>query len=171
MQQRRAGLLPIGTKAHAPVEKRFWRFVNKTDNCWIWTGKGTKKGYGQIASGGKDGVSILAHRLSYEIHKGPIPDGLVVMHSCDNPSCVNPDHLSAGTQSENIKDSIRKGRKVLPKLPVFIGVEHHMAKINEDIVRMIRASKKTKKELAEELGLAYSTVRRIKAGLLWKHIT
>ncbi len=171
MRQRRAGLLPIGTRATASVEERFWRFVKKTPGCWEWTGRSkSKKGYGQIGSGGKGGAHVLVHRLSYTIHRGPIPEGMVVMHLCDNPSCVNPAHLKAGTQSENIKHAVESGRKALPDLPVFHGTEHHMAKIDENAVRDIRASGKKTSALAEEYGLSYSSIQRIRKRLLWKHV-
>lgn len=169
MQQRRAGLLPIGTRARGTVEERFWRFVVKTDACWQWIGKSVnRKGYGQIGLGGKYGKHITAHRLSYIIHKGEIPEGLVIMHSCDNPWCVNPDHLTAGTQSENIIDAIAKGRKALPNLPYHAGETHPSAKLNEAQAREVRFSGRPLKELAKELGISYTTARRIRAGIIWK---
>lgn len=78
--------------------------------CWIWAGAHKKNGYGHFYNG--RGKFILAHRFSYEFHVGDIPDGLVVMHDCDQPWCVNPNHLSVGTQKKNIQDSFRKGRSV-----------------------------------------------------------
>src|SRR6185312_11520586 len=78
--------------------------------CWLWTGSTDKNGYGMIGSGGRSGKNILAHRASYAIANGPIPNGLDVMHSCDIPSCVNPQHLTVGTALENHKDAVMKGR-------------------------------------------------------------
>lgn len=75
--------------------------------CWIWMRDVVKGGYGRTWFKGQ---RYLAHRLSFQTYKGPIPDGLDVCHSCDTPPCINPDHLFAGTESENIQDSIRKGR-------------------------------------------------------------
>jgi hypothetical protein len=172
MQQRRANLLPIGTRARGTTEERFWRFVEKSDGCWIWTGKSVnQKGYGQLGGiGGRGGGAILAHRLSYQIHKGEIPEGMVVMHSCDNPSCVNPDHLSVGTQSQNILEAIAKGRKVLPKLPRFSGADHPNAKFTEQDIRDIRAKPMDDTGLAKKYGVAASTIRRIRIGQSWSHV-
>ena len=93
-----------------PVECRFWKFVDRLgdDDCWLWRGSIQGK-YGSICIEGK---STGAHRVSYQLHKGEIPEGLVVMHSCDVPLCVNPKHLSAGTYIDNMQDMVRKGRAV-----------------------------------------------------------
>lgn len=103
---RRAGV--IG-KRIVSLEIRFWERVSKTDSCWIWMASCTNDGYGTIKKGGKH---VLTHRLSWHMAYGPIPDGLSVLHSCDNPPCVNPDHLFLGTQKDNMRDMINKGRYV-----------------------------------------------------------
>lgn len=91
--------------------RRFWvkcdRRDDDTDACWIWVGGRDARGYGQI---GFCDTVLRAHRVSYEIVNGPIPGGMHVCHSCDNPSCVNPHHLWLGTASDNIRDMVRKGR-------------------------------------------------------------
>jgi hypothetical protein len=89
-----------------PVSERFWPKVAKSDGCWEWRGAKTL-GYGRINVGRR---SILAHRVSYEMANGPIADGLVVCHRCDNPSCVRPDHLFLGTLGDNNADMFAKGR-------------------------------------------------------------
>lgn len=95
-----------------PIEDRFWEKVQKTDSCWLWTGsKQGRMGYGYLHIGGKkDRKPSRAHRLSWVIHNGPIPDGLYVLHKCDVPACVNPDHLFLGDHKANMQDCASKGR-------------------------------------------------------------
>ena len=90
-----------------PPEVRFWKKVKKTVGCWFWLASTDRGGYGQFNTG--DGMK-KAHVFSYMLHKGRVPDGKLVCHSCDNPACVKPDHLWLGTYLENNHDMIRKGR-------------------------------------------------------------
>lgn len=88
---------------------RFWPKVNKTETCWLWTANKNNQGYGLIYSLEAD-RKLLAHRVSWELANGPIPEGMCVLHQCDVPLCVNPSHLFLGTLAENMIDKERKGR-------------------------------------------------------------
>ena len=90
------------------VEGRFWSKVDRSaDGCWPWRGCRGRDGYGAVTIGGR---KLRAHRYSYSICVGPIPSGLLVLHSCDNRVCVNPAHLSVGTQKDNMRDCVERGR-------------------------------------------------------------
>lgn len=93
-----------------PLAERFWPKVEKTETCWIWRGSRQSNGYGQINPGGDGLAPLRAHRVAYELVRGPIPDGLILDHLCRNPACVNPDHLEPVTYRENAM------RGVSPKL-------------------------------------------------------
>lgn len=138
-------------EAQRSVELRFWAGLRKDeDGCWRWTG-GTTHGYGVIHSGGPTGRRRKTHRLSYEIHKGPIPPGAVVMHSCDNKVCCNPAHLSVGTIADNVTDMVKKGRQARQMFT------------REDVLK-IRASTERISKLARKLNVHESTVSKIKSG-------
>ena len=141
------------------AKNRFWGQVDKTGPCYVWTGARIPQGYGYIGISGK---SVRAHRVSWEIHNGEIPDGLWVLHRCDNPSCVRPDHLFLGTNSDNMNDCASKGR-------MRLGEKHHKAKLSWEKVEMIRSSTKTQKELAKEFGVCQATVWSVLAGESWKY--
>lgn len=97
-----------------PIAERFWAKVQKiddADSCWIWSAKTNHGGYGLITEAGAGSRTLSAHRVSYEINIGPIAEGLLVCHRCDNPPCVRPSHLFLGTNQDNIDDCIRKGRR------------------------------------------------------------
>lgn len=90
-------------------EEKFWHKVEKTAKCWIWTGYKNKKGYGTFYKI-TEKQTVRAHRFSYELHKGKFNKKLLICHKCDNPSCVNPEHLFLGTAKDNTNDCIKKGR-------------------------------------------------------------
>lgn len=96
-----------------PLTDRFWEKVNKTDSCWEWIGARLPKGYGFMTVK-RDGQkrNYYAHRLAYSFVHGDIPEGFVICHRCDNPSCVNPDHLFLGTYADNTHDAMAKGRPI-----------------------------------------------------------
>ena len=95
-----------------PLSDRFWPHVIKTEICWLWIGqKRGKYGYQYCGGGAKHPIMKSAHHLSWEIHNGPIPDELWVLHHCDVPLCVRPDHLFLGTAKDNAEDRDRKGRR------------------------------------------------------------
>jgi hypothetical protein len=99
-----------GRYPQGPAEERFWLRVQKSDGCWTWQGAKGDHGYGHFTADG--GVDVSTHRYSYQLHHGEIPPGMVICHRCDNPVCVNPDHLFLGTQRDNVQDMIQKGRRV-----------------------------------------------------------
>lgn len=94
------------------TEERFWEKVDKSGECWVWTGAIQSKGYGTFATGSTRATLkvVLPHRYSWELHFGPIPDGLLILHACDNPPCVRPGHLMLGTYQANRVDCAHKGR-------------------------------------------------------------
>lgn len=93
-----------------PLEVRFWKHVEKTESCWLWTGATDGRGYGKIGSGSHQASPLTASRASYALAYGPIPDGLWVLHRCDTPACVRPDHLFLGNNDDNVRDKMAKGR-------------------------------------------------------------
>lgn len=99
-----------------PVEERFWSKVEKTDGCWLWTACVDQAGYGKFGEGGQGGRTLRAPRVSYEWAYGPIPDGLYVLHRCDTPACVRPDHLFLGNAKDNALDVAKKGRARAQKI-------------------------------------------------------
>lgn len=97
------------------LTERFWKFVDKSGKHWLWTGPVNGKGYGRLIVGRGGKTRILAHRFSYELHIGPIPEGLNVLHRCDTPPCVHPSHLFLGTIRENALDMAAKHRGHRPR--------------------------------------------------------
>lgn len=156
------------------LKARFWAKVDTSGGsnaCWEWTA-GLNKGYGKI------GVKMsyqLAHRVSYELHIGPIPKGLHVLHSCDNPACVNPIHLFIGTNDDNIADKLSKGRQASPR-----GMKNANAKLTPEAVRDIRENyvpgsqgsrqKYSLRYFARKYKVSHPTILRVVKNEGWDHV-
>lgn len=148
--------------ANRVVEDRFWSKVAKSDDCWQWTGPTAKEGYGQFRL--PDGTRTGAHRMAYELTRGPIPENRLVMHLCDNPACVNPDHLQVGTHAENMRDRNAKGRQAS-------GVRHGRAKLTPESAKRIRAlyarGRGTVRSLAQAHSVSPAAIYKVLKGKSW----
>lgn len=140
-----------------PNDVKFWEKVDKKgpNDCWPWTGAKHPFGYGKLWVYLPERVCKPAHHVSLMLHGISIPQGSVVMHKCDNPSCVNPNHLGFGTQKDNIADKVSKGRQP-------VGDKHHNTTISDQDVLYIRQSSKTGRALALELGVSPSAISNIR---------
>jgi hypothetical protein len=143
---------------------RFEKYVNRNGDCHEWTGCADKDGYG-LFSMSSQRKSIRAPRAAWELAFGPIAEGLHVCHSCDNPGCVNVDHLWLGTNQMNTQDKMDKGRHVTQK-----GMEHHQAKLTDEQILDMRASDDTQEVLGERYGVKARYVGKITRREIWKHI-
>jgi hypothetical protein len=148
------------------AKERFWQYVEKTDYCWLWKGGGIR--YGKFYDGIQD---ILAHRYSYELHYGKIDNGLYVCHKCDNPKCVNPNHLFLGTQKDNLQDATFKHRMNVPHNSC--GEKNVNSKLREEDVLEIRKlvdAGVTGTKIAKQFHIHHATVYDIKNRKIWTHI-
>lgn len=153
--------------ARRPAAKRFYDKVSPEPNtgCWLWAGKGRHEfGYGYILPDGeKRPGAELAHRFSYRLHHGHIPDGMHVCHRCDVPDCVNPDHLFLGTAGDNVADMVEKKR-----FP--FGEKHGLSKLNEDAIRHIRRKEMSGVGYAKIYSVTPSLICAVQKGRVWAHI-
>jgi hypothetical protein len=152
-----------------PIEQRFWRHVDirGEDECWRWIGGRNQDGYGAFGIWVDENTSktFRAHRIAYELTKGPIPEGLFVCHTCDNPPCCNPRHLFLGTNSDNLVDMHRKGRARHPT-----GEENGWAKLTwaeVDEIRTLIRNNIPKREIARRFGVSEKTIYLIAQGRRW----
>ena len=153
---------------HIDWKIRFWEHATKSNGCWLWQGI-VLDGYGYL---NVDRRMKRAHRLSWILHNGIIPEGVGVLHRCDNRRCVNPKHLFLGTAADNAADMVQKGRSLR-------GIRNHKAKINETDVREIRklyAEMRRKpgrlprqQIIAEKFGIGQTQVSNIILGISWSH--
>lgn len=140
---------------------RFWSQVDKTGNCWEWTGGRTTDGYGTFWIAGK---AVRAHRFSYDLNVSAIPNGQWILHECDNPACVRPDHLHLGNNLQNMREAMERGRH--DSLRWGRGY-HPRLKITRDQATEIRDSPLGCVTLARQYGVAKSTILRIRNGDHW----
>jgi hypothetical protein len=148
-------------KRYASLEEAFLSQIVKTDSCWLWSGTKAGKGYGQVAAAGE---RMYAHRFAWERASGPIPDGIEVLHQCDNPPCVRRSHLFLGTQLDNARDMVTKGRAAT-------GAKNGAAKLDAARVVKIRTEFVEKEtpinRLAGSAGVTPVAVRKLLLGITW----
>ena len=145
-----------------PIRERFEQKVRVTPGCWLWTGGQTIAGYGNIWLNGKH---ALAHRVSYRLYVGEIPSGLIIRHKCDNPCCVNPDHLEPGTYTDNARDRKERNRQDDRR-----GEKNSFSFLTEDQVRSMRSDGRSSRSIAADYGVDKTTVANIKLRRTWSHI-
>lgn len=136
--------------------------LDSGSGCHIWLGACTNDGYGTIRFRCKPSRT---HRVAWELKNGPIPPGLLVLHKCDVPKCVNPDHLFLGTQQENMNDMVRKKRDRPCR-----GARQPHAKLTDSAVREIRSSSENQYILADRYGVSQGTITRVKTRRGWAHV-
>ena len=148
------------------IEERFWEKVDigNTGECWEWQGCKLPAGYGKL---GRKYETVYAHRISWTLNHGNIPNGICVLHKCDNPSCVNPEHLFLGTLDDNNKDMTRKRRQAR-------GETQSWAKLTESDVRIARRLYTEEgisfKALGQRFGVRDTTIREAILGITWGHV-
>lgn len=150
------------------LHERFKRagYILTESGCHEWPNSKNSRGYGTLG-GDLNGPTLAAHRVAWEIAHGPIPPGMGVRHICDNPPCINPEHLLLGTHQDNMDDRTARERQVR-------GTRSSKAKLTEDQVRQMRALYATgavrKVDLAAQFGIGFSTVRQVLNRQTWRHV-
>ena len=159
-----------------PREARLYAHMHVAESgCWEWTGATVNGGYGVMGIGRRGEGNVRVHRLAWEIWRGPIPDGMWVLHRCDNPPCFRPDHLFLGSHADNMADMTAKRRHRTQVRPESIarGERHGSAKLSEEEVRAIRAlhaEGRTAAAIADQYGLSASTIGAIVRREGWSHV-
>lgn len=141
--------------------------IDETSGCWLWIGAKKELGYGVIGLGHRTDGTIKAHRAAYKLYKGDIPAGMCVLHRCDTPSCVNPEHLFLGTLKDNAQDCVAKGRAALPDNR---GERAKWAKLTASDVLQIRKRELRGVEYARMFGVSKSAIYEIWRGKNWSSI-
>jgi hypothetical protein len=150
---------------------RFWSHVDRRDSseCWNWTAyTGKRHLYGQMRLTGRGGKMVRAPKFSWILHNGLIPNGLYILHTCDNPKCVNPNHLFLGDQKANMDDMKKKGRDNKAK-----GEKTGKAKLTSNKIIEIRGlfeSGISRKDIAYMFNVSYSLIKQIIQGKVWNHV-
>lgn len=134
--------------------------VGEKDECWLWLGGISGNGYGAVCENRR---VLLAHRVQYTISIGPIPGGMLVLHSCDNRACVNPNHLRLGTHKENMRDRRVRSRTA-------IGSRTGNNKLIEEEVKEILTSSESNVVLAAKYGVHHKSIARLRRGVGWQHV-
>lgn len=153
-----------------PLAARFWAKVEilGTDECWPWLASRDRHGYGHIGLGGREGGTGYAPRVSWELHNGPIPEGLWVLHRCDNPACVNPAHLFLGTPKDNTADMMVKGRANRARGEDSGGAHFTAEQVVE--IRATHARGRSMRALARQHGVSHSTISAMVHLRTWSHV-
>jgi hypothetical protein len=156
--------LRIGYNQSIEAKFRLWMpDAPPTHGCWLWRGRSGSHGYGVISRGNRH---IRASRVSYELFNGPIPDGLVIRHTCDNPPCVHPRHLITGTGADNTRDMVERDRH-------HRGTRQPNTHLSDEDVRTMRelySAGETQRQIAERFDVSRSTVGLIVTRKTWKHV-
>ncbi len=143
------------------IPERYWSKVVKTDGCWSWTGQRTDKGYGRLGAGPRAGAAIGAHRISWILNYGPIPEGMCVLHHCDTPPCTRPDHLWLGTTPDNNQDQFEKGRRAISRQLTPQQVS--------EIKRLYASGQHTQKQIGAMFGIHQTGVGKMIRGETWQN--
>lgn len=151
------------------VQERLNKKVVKEKDCWTYNSKAKhEKGYPVIGIGGRSGMKTRVSRLMYYLTYGPFNENLLMCHKCDNPECVNPNHLFLGTHADNMRDKKEKGRATSP--PIHKGEAHPRAKFTEEAIRFIRESEISYSNLAAIFNTTITSIWRIKKRKAWTHV-
>lgn len=155
------------TELHSFPDKlihSFWSKVDKSGDCWMWMASSLKSnGRGQFPNARRYGGSTSPYRFSWQIHFGPIPKGMLICHHCDNPLCVNPQHLFLGTHADNTQDMVSKGRSCK-------GNRNGQAKATEELITKVREFRGTHQEASEFFGIPRRRIISYRRGDTWNYL-